>query len=43
MRRPRLGLVGQEYLINTQLLAPKLISGKYYNADEVETFKIIIG
>ena len=43
MRTPRLRLDDQEYSINTQLLAPKLTSGKYYNADEVEIFKIIIG
>ena len=43
MRTPRLRLDDQEYSINTQLLVPNLTNGKYYNADEVEIFKIIIG
>ena len=43
MRTPRIRLDDKEYSINTQLLAPKLSTGKYYSADEVEIFKIIIG
>ena len=43
MRKPRLHIDDQEFSINTQHFAPKLVRGKYYNDYEVEILKIIIG
>ena len=42
MRKIRVRLDDQEYDINTQLLAPDMQTEKYYDAEEVEIFKIII-
>lgn len=42
MRNIRVRLNEQEYDINTQLLAPDMQNEKYYDAEEVEIFKIII-
>ena len=43
MRYPRLRLNDQEYTINTQILAPGMQTEKYYEVNEFEIFKIIIG
>ena len=42
MRKIRTRLNDQEYDMNTQLLAPDMQHNKYYNAEEVEIFKIVI-